>query len=504
MLVQVNTPQVEVLQGVMDATKDAINSFYKGSKNILNYQVVDAKKFATDYFDGSVGMCIPRLGEMATRVEQKTEAEILDVFEQYTAVREGDNMPRYFHADSRHSVMVYNGRYYEHQTAEELEIIIKYALRNAEVGKVYEKNSPKKIADEVLKELWNGNYRWTPSGQYFVFANGVLNTDTMQLLPHSEKYLTNNIFDVDFDPNAKCEEFQKCLDFSLGKDEQLTLQELCGYMLFPDCRHEKIGVLVGNGRNGKSLLLRAISYALGDERCSHYNLSEMTDSKGLSIASSMGKIANISYDSGNVIKVGSEAIFKQYCSGEPLKAKILYKQHTETTSYPKSLIAVNELPQSADFSDGFYRRFLIVEFPKQIPIEQVDVNLFDQLKKEQVGILLWIIEGYKRLKSNGRFTESESTKQAMEDYRTNSDNVKIFLREMGWRKSDKKVKLSNLYSIYKEWAEKNGYRNPVASTKFGVRLRLLQFEVKASTGNITYVWAEQEERPIEVDDNAPF
>ena len=143
MLVQVNTPQVEVLQGVMDATKDAINSFYKDSKNLTNYQVVDAKKFATDYFDGSVGVCIPRLGEMATRVEQKTEAEILDVFEQYTAVREGDNMPRYFHADSRHSVMVYNGRYYEHQTAEELEIIIKYALRNAEVGKVYEKNSHK-------------------------------------------------------------------------------------------------------------------------------------------------------------------------------------------------------------------------------------------------------------------------------------------------------------------------------------------------------------------------
>lgn len=504
MLEQVNTPQVEVLQGVMDATKDAINSFYKDSKNIINYQVVDAKKFATDYFDGSVGVCIPRLGEMATRVEQKTEAEILDVFEQYTAVREGDNMPRYFHADSRHSVMVYNGRYYEHQTAEELEIIIKYALRNAEVGKVYEKNSPKKIADEVLKELWNGNYRWTPSGQYFVFANGVLNTDTMQLLPHSEKYLTNNIFDVDFDPNAKCEEFQKCLDFSLGKDEQLTLQELCGYMLFPDCRHEKIGVLVGNGRNGKSLLLRAISYALGESRVSHYNLAEMTDPKGLSIAKSMSCIANICYDSGNTIKVGQEAQFKTYCSGEPMKAKLLYKDHTETTAYPKSIIAVNELPQSADFSDGFYRRFLIVEFPKQIPIEQVDVNLFDKLKKEQVGILLWIIEGYKRLKRNGRFTESESTKQAMEDYRTNSDNVKIFLRETGWRKSDKKVKLSNLYSIYKEWAEKNGYRNPVASTKFGARLRLLQFEVKASTGNITYVWAEQYELPIEVDDNAPF
>lgn len=504
MLEQANTPQVEVLQGVVSVVNDAIETFNKDSKNFINYQVVDAKKFATDYFGKNVGICIEQREVMATRVEQKTEAEILDIFEQYTAIREGDNLPRYFYADSRHSVMVYNGRYFEHQTAEELEIIIKYALRNAEVGKVYEKNSPKKIADEVLKELWNGNYRWTPSGQYFVFANGVLDTDTMKLLPHSEKYLTNNIFDVDFDPNAKCEEFQKCLDYSLGKEEQMTLQELCGYMLFPDCRHEKIGVLVGNGRNGKSLILRAISNALGESRVSHYNLAEMTDTKGLSIAKSMGMIANISYDSGNIIKVGSEPVFKQYCSGEPLKAKLLYKDHTETTSYPKSIIAVNELPQSADFSDGFYRRFLIVEFPKQIPIERVDVNLFDRLKKEQVGILLWIIDGYKRLKSNGRFTESESTKQAMDDYRTNSDNVKIFLRETGWHKSDKKVKLANLYSLYKEWAEKNGYRNPVASTKFGARLRLLQFEVKASTGNITYVWAEQDDLPLEVDDNAPF
>jgi hypothetical protein len=44
MLVQVNTPQVEVLQGVMDATKDAINSFYKDSKNRGTFNFSPTKK----------------------------------------------------------------------------------------------------------------------------------------------------------------------------------------------------------------------------------------------------------------------------------------------------------------------------------------------------------------------------------------------------------------------------------------------------------------------------
>lgn len=508
MLENGNTLQGDDLQGVIDVVKGAIETFSKDSDNLPNYQVVDAKKFATNYLNSCVGVCIEKAGQGHSRVKAETEAFIMDMFEQYMIGRDGDNIPHYFYADSRNSAMVYNGRYYVHHTQEELALIAKYVIREADVNKVYEKNSPKKIADEVLMELWNGYYKWQPNNRHFVFANGVLDTETMQLLEHSEQYLTNNIFDVDFDPNAKCPTFQSCLDDALGKDEQMILQELCGYTLFPDSRHEKIGVLVGNGRNGKSLILRAISYALGDSRVSHYNLAEMTDTKGLSIAKSMGMIANISYDSGNVIKVGSEAVFKQYCSGEPLKAKLLYKDHTETTSYPKSIIAVNELPQSADFSDGFYRRFLIIEFPKQIPLEKVDVNLFDRLKTEQVGILLWIIEGFKRLKRRGRFSESESTKQAMEEYLDNSNNVKRFLRETGWQKSDKKIRLSSLYSIYKDWAEKNGHKNPITSTKFGTRLRMLQFEVRASSGNATYVWAEKVEQLPDTDylndDDIPF
>lgn len=488
MLENENTPQVGVLQGVKQMVDVALISTYKDNENVGKMQLIDAKKFATEHLLNNVGMNIQNQGYNHNRVDTDTEAFFCEMFERYITGCDGDKIRYYFYADSRSSVRVFNGRYYEHWHKEQLEMLIKEVLRQSNVGRVYKMNSPKKIADEVLKELWYGANKWSPDSRYFTFANGVLNIDTMQLLDFNEQYVTNNVFEVDFSKEAKCDTFRKCLNDALGEEEQRLFQEACGYLLFPDCRHEVMTCLVGNGRNGKSALLNAISYALGEKRVTHYTLQQMTDPKGLYIANSMGAIANISNDSGNVIKVGSEALFKSMISGEALMYKILNEQPSMTTNYPKSLIAVNELPQSADFSDGFYRRFQIIKFDRQIPPDKVDVNLREKLERESVGILLWIIEGYKRLLANGKFSSCESSQKAVEAFRENSDPVATFIREDSWEKSDKKMELSGLYNLFSEWLQRNGHCK-MSSKKFGERLRNLGFKVDKSTGNKTYVWA---------------
>ena len=495
MLVQVNTPQVEVLQGVMDATKDAINSFYKDSKNLTNYQVVEketAKDFSHRYLMGTIGINIENQFRNHNRVEADAEAFMCELFETYITGNQGDNVPYYFLSDGRNAVRVFNGRYFERVGQEEFGLFIKRVLFDANTSRVYTQKSHKPIADEVLKELYyTPDRKWKPQGRYLIFNNGVLDTEEMKLLPFSEEYQTNAIFDVDFNPDAKCSTFQRCLDDALDKEEQMVLQEACGYMLCPDSRFEKLPVLYGSGRNGKSAILRAVSYALGEDRVSHFNLSEMTNPNGIAIASSMNKIANICYDSGNVIKVDSEHIFKTYTSGEPLKAKVLYQQPMETTNYPKSIIAVNELPLSADFSTGYYRRFMVIPFRKEIPIEKVNVNLFDDLKTEQMGILLWIIKGYKRLMQYG-FTECSTINKAIEEYRVNSDNVATYLNEEGWEKADETTEFKILYNLFVQWhKEYGGGGKTMSSKKFGERLRYLGYRVEKGSGNKTYVFAHK-------------
>ena len=496
MLVQVNTPQVEVLQGVMDATKVAINSFYKDSKNLINNQIVEketAKDFSHRYLMGTIGINIENQFRNHNRVETDAEAFMCELFETYITGNQGDNVPYYFLSDGRNAVRVFNGRYFERVGQEEFGLYIKRVLFDANTSRVYTQKSHKPIADEVLKELYyTPDRKWKPQGRYLIFNNGVLDTEEMKLLPFSEEYQTNAIFDVDFNPDAKCPTFQRCLDDALDKEEQMVLQEICGYMLCPDSRFEKLPVLYGSGRNGKSAILRAVSYALGEDRVSHFNLAEMTNPNGIAIASSIGKIANICYDSGNMIKVDSESVFKMLVSGEPLKAKVLYQQPTETTEYPKTIIAVNELPQSADFSQGFYRRFLLLPFVREIPIEKVNVNLFDDLRTEQIGILLWIIKGYKRLMNNGRFTECDSIKDAMEEYRISSDPVATFLTNQGWETASETTEFKTMYRLFTEWHKEFGGGGKLMSgVKFGKRLRFFGYKVDKGRGNKTFVWAHQ-------------
>lgn len=334
----------------------------------------------------------------------------------------------------------------------------------------------------MLKELYyNPQRQWQPSSQYLVFTNGVLDTSTMQLMPFSEEYKTNNIFDFDYTENAECPRFRKALSEALDDDTAKVLQELFGYQLFSDARHERIGVLVGSGRNGKSVLMKAVVYALGKERVTNYSLPQITDKSGIHISAMVGKLANVCFDSGSIVKIGNEATLKQYVSGEPILCKKLYQQPYLTTDYPQSIVALNALPQSSDMSDGWFRRMLIIEFPNQVPIEQVDTQLYEKLKEERVGILLWVLEGMKRLIEQGHFSTSDAIEEVANQYRKDTDSVALWVDECGYYPSSERKTLTECFETYDKWRESNRFQ-PMKQPNFRKRLESLKFKVWKSNG----------------------
>lgn len=169
---------------------------------------------------------------------------------------------------------------------------------------------------------------------------------------------------------------------------------------------------------------------------------------------------------------------KQYASGEPLTAKVLYQQPIITTNYPHSIIAVNALPVSADVSDGYFRRFLIIDFPHQIPLNKVDRQLFEKMKPERMGVLLWIIEGMKRLLSESDFTESKAVENIRRQYRKDNDIVATFIDEYDLRPSETEMRpLSEVFRMFNTWTKDNNYR-PLSNRTFASRLRGLKFRTK--------------------------
>lgn len=468
----------------------------KDSENQANKQET-ARDFAHNYLMNTVGISIENLNQGDAKVKQDVEAMMSELFERYITGKDGDSVPRYFLADGRNALRVYNGRYFERVEQEEFGLYIKKVLYDSHTSRVYIQKSHKPIADEVLKELYYSPRQWQPQSRYLVFTNGVLDTETMQMLNFSEEYQTNNIFDFDYIEDAKCPLFEQALKDALDEDTAKVLQELFGYQLFSDARHEKIGVLVGCGRNGKSVIMKAVAYALGRDRVTNYSLPQIADKSGIHISAMVGKMANICFDSGSIVKVGDECLVKRYTSGEPLLCKKLYQQPYLTTDYPQSVIAVNALPQSSDMSNGWFRRFLIIEFPRQIPIEKVDNQLFEKLKAERVGILLWVLEGMKRLIEQGRFSHSEAIERVANQYRTDLDSVAEWLEEMGYFPTDKEnLPLLEVFQRYDQWREANRFQ-PMKRTTFRKRLEALKYKVWKSSVMVVGIGQK-------IDDDAPF
>lgn len=328
-----------------------------------------------------------------------------------------------------------------------------------------------------------------PKKNLLNFKNGTLELDTMQFREHRREDYLFYCLPYDYDMEARCNKWEAFLDEVLPqKDLQLAFQEAVAYPL-SNLHLEKMSFVIGSGSNGKSAALGTIAYVLGEENVSHVTLEQIVKNDGKGIYQMLNKLINITFEcSANIL---NSSAFKSYVSGEALTVRRLYNNEYTSTNYPQTIIASNSIPQSSDFSEGYYRRFNFIPFDVTIPKDKINPNLKEELCVEAPGIMQWIIEGIIRLRENKRFSKCETIEKLQNEYRIESDNVNMFLEEKWYIPSLKnKQLLSQLYTEFDSFSISNGYRTMTKRT-FSSRLKGLGFNVaKGGTGHQTYVWLE--------------
>jgi putative DNA primase/helicase len=397
----------------------------------------------------------------------------------------------------------YGGCFWTRYELSDMEAVLIKFFEIMQVASIYQLNSLKKISSRLVANLYGEkSRRYSPNMQFIAFRNGVLDLNNFTLMPHSMTLFPRFRVPYDYDKSARCPKFEAVVRFALSEELAAVLQE-CAGNLFLDFRFEKILVCYGGGCNGKSTILDAISEALGGkENVSSFDLANITNGSGLAVAGLAGKLANIANDSG-ALKIGNEALLKVYASGEGMMSKTLYRQPIVTRNYCKSLVAVNELPATADFTTGYFRRFIILPFRRQVPKEAINTNLKTELQAERAGILNWILAGYRRLLAQGGFSHSEEVEQALTEYRNDTDSVACFIEENGFKPSDsERIALAEFYEKFTDWSLKNGYR-PMTNRKFAKRLRGLKIEVAKVGGTMWAKVGKETELPEDAHD-LPF
>lgn len=273
--------------------------------------------------------------------------------------------------------------------------------------------------------------------------NGVLNIDTRELQPHEPKYCFFNKLPISYNPESYCYNIRKFIESVIPNEEDiLTLQEFYGSCLLKEYRYEKCLLVTGGGSNGKSKTLELLKYLLGIENIAEINpqaIEEDMFAKGELV----NKMANISGD------ISSKALsntgdFKDLTGRGLIMAPRKFKTRVKFTNYAKFIFSANEVPITYDLSDGFFRRWIIIDFPYRF-LDPEDIEEVSEEDKDKVrikdpeiinnlidgvelsGFLNWCLDGYDRLRETKRFSNSQTIQKVKKMWVRKSSSIQAFL-----------------------------------------------------------------------------
>jgi len=144
--------------------------------------------------------------------------------------------------------------------------------------------------------------------------------------------------------------------------------------------------------------------------------------------------------------------FKAVITGDPVTAKIIYKEPVEFKPKAMHILSTNVLPSFKGGIDaGIERRLLVIPFNRTIPVEERISDFETKLMKEQGAILISeaIREAAMALK-NGHYSVPASCKEATTHWMKEADTVRNWLEDGGLRRavSKRDAKLFNEVYIY--------------------------------------------------------
>lgn len=272
--------------------------------------------------------------------------------------------------------------------------------------------------------------------------NGILNVLTRELKPYNPSKIFFNKLPVVYIPTALNPGIEKFLTDILDKEEDLTvIYEVIGSGLYKDYFTEKAVMFVGHGRNGKSKILELIKRLVGAENCCSVPIRSMNENNS-SLCELYSRLFNLAGDlSGGDLK--DTGVFKQTTGRDTLQTHRKYLRDLTFVNYAKHIFACNELPRVFDTTDGFWDKWVLLNFPykfitqeefdKLIPEEKVfhkikDPDIINKITtpEELSGLLNKAIEGLHRLFKQKNYSQTKGTKDIKDFWIRNSDSFTAF------------------------------------------------------------------------------
>lgn len=313
-----------------------------------------------------------------------------------------------------------------------------------------------------------------------VLQNGVYHLDTEELTEYSPQYHAKSRWPITYNSDAQCPAILKFLDEVIPGNAEKFLNWV-GYHFFKDYRWAVILMLVGDGENGKDILLTLLRIFLGGNNVSNVKLKTLVTDR-FAASRLYGKLANIDADVGPE-ELKFTSLLKTITGNSWTGVQAKHFQGFDMLNTAKLSYATNKMPRTPDSSRAFHRRWLVMTCPnffvKDATPEMAaqntfpcDSNIIDKITipQELSGLFNLALEGRRRLLREGGF-DLGTVDERQKIYEELMDPIAAFLQNCVQTVDPTGVvPQDDFYRFYYQFCRTKGY-TPILRQTFTKQLK---------------------------------
>lgn len=320
------------------------------------------------------------------------------------------------------------------------------------------------------------------------FSNGfaLVSNDGVRMVGHASAHRARHAYPFAFAERDDCRFRSFLVDcFEGDEDADAKIQiirEFIGACIIGKATQFQLAlVMKGEGSNGKGVCMSAIEKCMPENSVVAIPPQRMGDQYYR--ARIAAKLLNVVSELPEADIIDSES-FKAVISGDTIEARNPTEKPFSHRPIAGHIYACNRLPGTTDQSEGFWRRFVVMNFGRKF---EVNAGFSAGIVEDFAATVCWALTGVPELMKRGRYEPPPSSATMKREWRLSSDQVALFLDEGYEAASDEWIKAKDLYGTYKAWASENGHR-AMAANKFGERMGLLGHKPhKMNFGNVYHV-----------------
>jgi len=384
--------------------------------------------------------------EKLVKKKVKSPAQIFTVTGQVEFFYE--NNPYFY--DKSGMFFLWNKEKFKYEISDEVDVLI--GIADTGVDTISSKTKSEIV--NALKQYGRKRIPIKAPNTWIQFKDNIIDFKTGEIFKADPEYFITNPIPHEIGETDSTPTIDKLFDEWVGKDNVKTLYQIIAYCCSSEQFMQRLIALVGGGANGKGTFLKLLVKFLGEENVTSSELRELSGN-GFETSAIYRKSAcimgEISYDdlkNTNQIKKLAGEDHIRFC----FKGKTPFSEGSITTL----LSATNSLPNTPDKTVGFYRKWLIIDFPNQFEIkhgilESIPESEFNNLSKKIIGTL-------KELYETQEFNNEGDYEERAKRYEERSNPIMRFIEENCEEVMDLNTELKLFCNKFNEYSKEHHLR----------------------------------------------